>query len=619
MEPQKRKRTRKIKQKYVCVVAEHTQNRARIIRSSHPDLVLYVANDDPHAKTIENVCQSYFEDWASLQIVYGSETSKLIMGSQDNIEFPLNITFATKASSDRTNNLFLKRLQHECEHEPFVPLEQQIDLIKNWYCKQGKEILHGDRRDAFLIDWSMGSGKSQASLFIFSLFFVPKVMILCQNTMIETWVRFVSVMPPFERSTTSFEIYGLTEFSKMILIDSHFVKDQYVIFDEGHQFRNRTDAMKLQIAALREAKCKLILTGTPVMNASADIIGLGESMNWNFDPRDIALLESSDTSSLARHKIAAVVEKVFRDRVHYYNPQEFEENSIHYKPITKTCKYVTMSWQQTIDYLVYKKQSFSIGDYLIASSRRNSYHVKQKLCSNADMHGGWSPKFEAIVRDTLAFPGGKGQIIYSNFLSSGINQIYEKLKASGKVKVELVTGDTDNLVRDAAFDRYNKGEIDVLCLSSVCALGLSFRGTKILRLVDAFENLQMEFQCLARTSRYHSHDKDDKEDLIALKYISTFPTSFTSEEAKETATYFYVHYCNPKWGNQQSIIGTDSQFMRDILLKIENEEKNQTIDQQLERTNAVKQDVHCLPILVQLAALGKEPCAKQQPFTLRLD
>jgi hypothetical protein len=121
--------------------------------------------------------------------------------------------------------------------------------------------------------------------------------------------------------------------------------------------------------------------------------------------------------------------------------------------------------------------------------------------------------------------------------------------------------------------------------------------------VDAFESLQIENQAIARISRFRSHKKQNRSGVQAIKYISIFPTSYTLEEAKEAAKYFYETYCSSKWGTQGEVLGSDVEFMQELKDKMEKEEQGETIDQKLQHSNQVKQDL-LMPILFQMTKLG---------------
>jgi hypothetical protein len=616
-----------LKLPYLCHCILRAPNKAILLRSNYPKLILKVPTNHTPPKqpkqtlsTLESVAQDYLTSWADFSIQY---TSASLPSPQLYVVYkatlyllPIDFKPCSSSASNSTSTAsassteqeikgkmvasYQRKLRQFFEHEPFFPLPHQQQLLDVWYARQGQDILQGKtQQGAFLLFYSMGSGKSQASLLPWSFYYVPRVVVLCENTMIETWVRFVGTLsqPANCIETTQFEILGLTEFGRIISFENpKFLKASITIFDEAHMFRNITEQMNREIEAICQAKQVFHLSGTPLVNSRLDLIGLGRIMMYKFTPKDIEQIQSSESDLCNQQYMSSLVEKIFRNRIHYYDPGS---GNIQYAPVSRSMKYVCMSWRQVIDYLVMKKQDFCIGQYMICSSRKNSYHVKQKRCSNNDMHGGLSPKFITIIQDTLACPDP--QIIYSNYLDNGVAKIFSHLK--DHCKIELTTGTTSEQDRDDAFDRFNRGDIQVLCMSSIGGKGLNFKNCKVLRLVDAFESLQIENQAIARISRFRSHKKQNRSGVQAIKYISIFPTSYTLEEAKEAAKYFYETYCSSKWGTQGEVLGSDVEFMQELKDKMEKEEQGETIDQKLQHSNQVKQDL-LMPILFQMTKLG---------------
>jgi hypothetical protein len=593
---------------YLAVTIKRAQNKAVIIRVDHPHLLLYINKTEEHNEIIAKVAKDYFKDIAHLKIVYPEDDPQppthMMFQDRANGFYKVNIIFkfskASIADPLRLANAVRKKFGKQFEHKPFVPLPHQLDFFKVWWQNMGQDIFKiGKKKDAFLLFWRMGLGKSQASLLPWSSIHVNKVYILCLKTMVETWCKFVASLEQLPNTQTEFEIVGLTEFTRLIYEDENYLKDQVVIFDEAHCFRNLTPVMNEQIQALRKSKSLFNLSGTPIVNARSDVIGIGKIMFFDFTPFDIDLLNSSDLSPQTTERILDLVDRIFRNKVHFCDPNFQNEQCM--APVKVEIREVSMTWIQTLDYLVSKKQTFEIGDISITSSRRNSYHVNEKRMSNS-ANNGHSPKFDLIVKDTLEF-GKPGQILYSNFLGNGIFPIYKALK--DKIPTAMATGDTPAEERDRAFDKYNSQEVDVLCLSSIGGIGLNFRNTKVLRFVDSFENLQLEQQAIARVSRIGAHDKKKKTDVlepvIVIKYISLFPRTATDADSDDCRDYFYKTYCNEKWGTPNELFGT-GRFIDFLLEKIQ-AENAQTIDQRLEKSNAIKQDM-LNPILCKMANIG---------------
>ncbi len=626
---------------YLNIVVKHLTNEAVILRSQFPSLILYRNKYFPKWKLLESVCVEYLKDKTQLVIKdidwepnqdkdknNDSDNEKdekppspylvFLVDEKDheedeNSEFviPLKFDLPERGDDDILKHRFEKRLQKLFEHVPFTPFPYQLEFYDHWFTHIGLKLFSSvlNLHEAYLLYWKMGAGKSQSSLLPWSKNYVKRVYILCVNTMIEPWMKFVVSMPQPIKTTTRFIILGLTEFGNLVKDNGHFLQDEIVIFDEAHMFRNLTPSMHIEINALIKAKILLNLTGTPIINSPNNLIGLGKIMMYTFSNDDITLLSSHEVTQDIQSKMILLIRKIFTNKVHFCDPSVEKEK---YAPLKIEIKEVEMSWKQTLDYLVHERQKFQIGNIEISSSRRNSYHNAQKRLSNSDITGGESPKFAMIISDTVNMlrnmgeMGPKQQIIYSNFLGNGIIPIYKTIKREN-FRISLATGDSSNRERSDSFNKYNTKESNVLTMSSIGGIGLTFRNTDVLRLVDSFENIAMENQCIHRISRIGAHDVkkgDPLPTVLVIKYISTFPTIFSPEESINVCDYFYKHYCNASWGKKEELFGCpDKEFIKLLIEKIIHEENSETIDQKLLKSNVTK-EVVLIPLSKEIAIIG---------------
>ncbi len=312
--------------------------------------------------------------------------------------------------------------------------------------------------NAILMFWKMGLGKSSGVLLPFSNLHVPKIYILCTNAMISKWMEFIMNISQPKISTTQFQIIGLTEFSKMVQDDKHFLKDQYVIFDEAHMFRSLTTQMQHEIECLVETRILLNLTGTPLMNDPEDLVGVAGVMNYQLSLQEKSLLKRKDyhTSDFLP-QVLELIDRIFTGNVHYVIPDQIVKDEC--APIVQEFKEIEMTGKQVIDYMRGVRAQFSIGGLELRSSNQGSFRSNQKKFSNSSKNDPIAPKFDAVVKDVMDYidikqkqDGGVApqQIIYSRFLENGVNPIYKRLKHL-KCKIGLTTGDNTG-ERDYLFE-----------------------------------------------------------------------------------------------------------------------------------------------------------------------
>lgn len=610
--PKKKVEKSKNVEYYLALAIKRANNKATVVRSHHPSLTLYVNAEELHRKLITNVCDEYFREIANLHIIDLEKEDETLtymtfQPRESEFEYELNISFKISkliiTDEVKVRKSIQTKLAKVFEHQRFHLLPHQQQMYDIWWQTMGKDVFENDfKDDSYLLFWKMGYGKSQAALYPWSKFYVKKVFILCDNTMIETWIKFIETLPQIQNTETTFKVLGLTEFARKINNNGDYLANEIVIFDEAHKYRNLTESMHNQIEALQKAKFVFNLTGTPIVNARNNLIGLGKLMRYKFQPFEIELLNSSETDDFTSKQILKLVENIFNSKIHFCAPAIADER---FAPVKIELKHIEMTWSQTIDYLICKRQVFKIGDLQLQTSQRNSYHVNEKRISNSSLHSDTSPKFTAIVNDTLEVKG-HGQIIYSNFLENGILPIFRELKKKG-ASVALATGDTSEFDRDTAFNAYNDQKVDILCLSSIGGIGLTFKNTKILRLVDSFENLPSENQCIGRVSRIGAHTKKKKTDILptvlVIKYISIFPRMATDKDNEECLKYFKQYYYKSPWYTLEESLNTDKRFIDLLQEKIEKEEHKQTIDEKLQHSNAVKHST-IEPVISHMALIG---------------
>ncbi len=619
---------------FITSVVQQDPNRCILVRDSCPRIRLDVCSKSErtissHEKIVLEACKSFFEDkhhpTQAFTVQYNQPECKLAHIIKQTQSCFIPVSFQIKAHAEKGGALITTRLRKIFEHAIIHPKPHQRKFREKLWMSTKDTVFHTEKQrderihESYLLFWSMGSGKTIGSLELFSYHHIPRVIVLCLNTTIGQWVRFISRMPQPDNSQTEFDIIGLTEFGRIVMEDNPmFLKNRFVIFDEAHFFRNITPTMRAQIEALRKSRLLLNLTGTPLVNSLSDIIPLIMLHHGEFRPKELEaikdLAENSEDEAKKEHvlnNVRDMIQRVFRNHVHFYDPKKDSLAAGDYAPFETQSVRVEMTWPQTVDYMVHKRQNFDIGDLCITGSHRNSYHVQERLISNgsdATMGGEHSPKLDALVENVFRF-GRFPQLIFSGFLEKGVHDLLKKCQghSSGKeLVIEMITGKTPNLDRDDVFTRYNAGKIDILILSRVGDTAVDLHGTLAVHLCEAQDNIQSEMQIINRALRCGAHKKeaDGKiKPVQVFKYVSTFPAKRkNSPETTEVAAYFYKRYCNSKMGTQHDFLGGFC-FMDALCNKIEREEEWKTIDERLEVSNAHKHRT-LLPVLSMLEQLG---------------
>ncbi len=426
--------------------------------------------------------------------------------------------------------LMTHRFKKQFEHSFITPLPHQRVFLEQLWLRIGKmEFFQNENQAFFLMFWTMGSGKSIGALQIFSFVHVPKVFIICQNTMIRQWVTFIKNMPQPDKTSTEFHIIGLTEFGRLSYETKNFLKNQYVIFDEAHLFRNKTENMTTQIDALRQCKLLLNLTGTPIINSIQELVPLAlihgakitsaeekmfndlSDQQKNAHTKTNKCEDDSVKNQTKKHRenkqidkqktvLKDFIQKHFHNKVFFYDPKVSPIHMKDYPPFRMVISEVVMTLQQTVDYLVQKRQTFTIGDLSVTHGHRNAYHSTEKAISNSSSSSP-SPKFAIIAKNVVKFEDGFPQVVFSNLIYNGINPLKEEIdkeiKDKVKLRIEVTTGQIPVSERNMLFEEYNNRQVDVLLMCRIGESGVNLLGTKALHLADCCENYQLEQQVIA--------------------------------------------------------------------------------------------------------------------------
>lgn len=638
---------------YVCSTLKTQENHKQILRDSRPQIVLHLTGKSAEQcnkteKLLHDACKEYFVtrhgSKCDFQTEFQSEQVQLLHGFK-NAFYPLGVKCAINESKQPLQNkqLIHTRLQRVFEHHATEPLPHQqrvleymwTQLAPLWQKQQSKdgEEQQEDWHWAFLLYWAMGSGKSIGALQLFSFLFVDEVIILCQNTTIPQWARFVAKLPQPANSRTVFQIIGLNEYGRILDEDnSHFLRGKCVIFDEAHFFRNVTAGMQVQIAGLREAKILLNLTGTPLINSVNDFLPLCLLHNVTFTKQEVALLrgfteerdEEAKTQNIERERaVRDLIRKSFSNHVHFYDPRVIPAHMKDYATFEIRKQMVPMSWVQTLEYMMAKRQNFEIGSLCISTAQRNCYHRAELRLSNSSSKNRSSSsssdstvlsnKFAAIAANIQQGinNGEYPQLVFSHFLDNGIIPLFKHVSQvldSKKHPVGLITGQVASLQRDGAITDYNARKLDVLFLSKVGETGVDFMNTRRLHLTDSSESFGEESQIIGRALRFRAHQPEADgtiKPVIVFKYISTFPSADELRKNKqqqlELENYFFDNFIGKKRGKKEEYIDFD--FCECLVNKIQEEELGRTIDERLEISNSYKQST-LLPILEELQCIG---------------
>lgn len=535
-----------------------TTNRAEVQRVAKPAFRLDVASDAQ--KDAVDACVAFFQKHEQEATLKTSPKSSRFIESGINLVFEDSVAMHFPASTTKTT--VSRRLASFLLFDPVRPMLHQRVAVKEWTEKEPQ---------TYMLNFSMGAGKTLCTILMLSAMKPAprRILIVCSNTLIGHWIKEIGRTAQLEGETT-FCIQGYTDFRKTIGHErNHFIrKYDVVVVDEAHYYRNLTPSMCGDVAALRDAKRLILLTGTVLQNDKEERHGMLYLMG----------LRGDESLAEAEKKLSGVL--------FYYNPAEhgnsFTQSA--YPKLVVHVERVPMAPAQTLEYLMSESKHTKIGPYTISTARCNSYNSLTRAISNTMSSGDMSPKFERVIENITSgkYPGP--HVVYSHYRPKGVETVERELKKHQKEKgaafrTVLMTGSTPARERDEMIARFNRKEIDVFFITDAAREGIDLHGTGTMHLIEPHENVHSERQTQSRVARHNSHVAlpTSERQVIIVKYVSTFPALRASDK-KELDAYFERTY------SLQSAQTFDIVKELDRMMK----QAVETVDEQYERTNVEK-------------------------------
>jgi superfamily II DNA or RNA helicase len=126
-----------------------------------------------------------------------------------------------------------------------------------------------------------------------------------------------------------------------------------------------------------------------------------------------------------------------------------------------------------------------------------------------------TPKLRQIIKYIIEGP--KPVIVYSNWLEDGIEALAKSL-VNNKISFAKFTGALNDKTKNDVVELYNKGDIDVLLLSSSGGEGLDLKNTRQIHIMEPHWNFAKINQVIGRGVRYKSHENLPLEERKVTVY-----------------------------------------------------------------------------------------------------
>lgn len=322
-----------------------------------------------------------------------------------------------------------------------------------------------------------------------------------------------------------------------------------IIVDEAHKLRNKDTKRSSQIEkVLKSSRKSLLLSGTPSYNRPEDIAVLVNKAAGikvlpdtakDFEDRFIGR-RKVEPGFLAKHvlgvepgevtylKNQGELREALNKYIDAYDAQEHNAGDFptaHHRVIKvnmspeqkRMYKFLEddmpapIKWKIRLGLPLSKKESSNLNAF--STGVRQVSNSTKPYSQNPDREP-LSPKqlkmADSIEEKMLSDKNYRG-ISYSNYIESGLKPLSEELHRRG-ISHAIYDGSLSQREKDSVVDKYNKGEIKQLLISSSGAEGLNTKGTKLVQVMEPHFNKSKIDQVVARAVRYKSHEHLPEEE-----------------------------------------------------------------------------------------------------------
>lgn len=310
-----------------------------------------------------------------------------------------------------------------------------------------------------------------------------------------------------------------------------------LLVDEAHRFRNMESAQtKNLLEAARKARQAVLLTGTPIVNSPADfavpynVLTDSEMTPEAFSERYVSKPEKAPWYKLLLNvkahdpelKNVEELKKSLKGKVDYFAPLKPKADINREDVIVEMSRDQTdlynqlfgklptlLKWKLQLNYPLTDEESKKLVSFL-TGPRQVGLSTLPFMKDNADPMKAFkeSPKLnEAFNRlNTLLKTDPRGKaLVFSNFVDAGLSPYLAALNKAG-IPAASFTGALSDKERKKLVDDFNADKLKVALLGPAGTEGLSFKGTKLVQLLDPHWNTSRGSQSEGRALRFDSHE-----------------------------------------------------------------------------------------------------------------
>jgi len=322
----------------------------------------------------------------------------------------------------------------------------------------------------------------------------------------------------------------------------------FLIVDEAHRLRSQikdddpyrrsfkivddAKTVKAVLKCARKARKVLLLTATPLVNVTLDIVNLVAMARGDLVPMGKRDFHQTLCSKQGKVRDQYLLSSYFEDILSVYiRPQDDT-----YPIVQMHTVEIPMSREYYAEYLRVETQTISdVQRDVLGPNDLNPFYNGVRRTVNADVEE-YNPKLDWVRKHLLEF-GSRKTVVFSPFISLGIRQL-EQVVADFDVKPTLgvITGDDSEAARQMVIDKHNADEIQVLLISvQAGGLGINLLGARDVIIMQPGWNDVETQQAMGRAIRFksHNHLPPSERRVDVWKLLLVKPAGTTGEPAAD--------------------------------------------------------------------------------------
>lgn len=385
-------------------------------------------------------------------------------------------------------------------------IDRAIKPLKDY---QKRVVEHFAKHHGLLVWHKMGSGKTLTAITISQCYLdshpTHRVIVIAPAGLINNFKNEMQDCYGAVRHPNQYSFYSIQKFVSESKKKNINCRNALIIVDEAHNLRAipRISGIKPKgintkhvLDCTNKAHKVVLLTATPIYNSLNDLVPL---YNMIRDVNRHPEIKKFDESNIQKMRCLVSFHEFLQNDRNF--PKAIYEDVLiemsksyekRYKKLVKSIKEGGESGLPSIFKALYGEKDLAV---FLNAVRRGTNNLFTTVSDNAKLN--W------ILDKINSIPSDERVVIYSGFLSAGMDLIIKKIKDK---TFAIINGDTKPSERHKIVKDYNDGKIQLLFISRAGGEGLSLMETRHVILLEPSWNDSSEAQIIARAIRYKSHD-----------------------------------------------------------------------------------------------------------------